>query len=313
MLTHSATLYATAVLIWGSSWFAIRFQLGEVAAEVSIAYRFGLAALLLLAWCRWRGLSLRFSPSQHAWIALQGLMLFCLNYLVLYWATGLLTSGLVAVIFSTIVLFNIVNSALLFGRRVDRRAVLGALFGIGGIALVFWPELQVLSLDDASLRGIVLGVAGTLLASWGNMASARNQRAGIAVVPSNALGMAWAALLLALWAAGRGERFAAPPDLAYGLSLLYLSLFASVLAFGSYLTLLGRIGPERAAYATVLFPLVALAISTLFENYQWTPPAALGVALVLGGNLLILERARPQSAPPRPVDTPAVSRSGATR
>ena len=303
MLTHSASLYAAAVLIWGSSWFAIRFQLGEVAPEVSIAYRFALAALVLLAWCRLRGLSLKFSPSQHAWIALQGVFLFCVNYLVFYWATGMLTSGLIAVIFSTIVLFNIVNGALLFGRRVEPRVIAGALLGVSGIALVFWPELNALDLDDDALRGVGLSVLGTLLASWGNMASSRNQREGIGVVPSNALGMGWGALLLAIWASANGVEFRFDASPGYTLSLLYLSLFASVLAFGSYLTLLGRIGPERAAYATVLFPLVALAISTLFEDYRWSLPALLGVGLVLAGNLLIIRQGAP--APRRLAPDPA--------
>lgn len=117
MLTHSVSLYFAAVFIWGSTWYAIKFQLGVVPVELSVAYRFALAALILFAWCLLRGLPLRFDRRQHLWMALQGCMLFCINYLILYWATAELTSGLVAVIFSAIVLMNIVNSALFSDAR----------------------------------------------------------------------------------------------------------------------------------------------------------------------------------------------------
>lgn len=288
MLTHSATLYAAAVLIWGSTWFAIRFQLGEVAPEVSVAYRFALASALLLAYSALRGLPLRFTWREHGWMAAQGLLLFCVNYLVFYEASARLTSGLIAVVFSTIVLMNILNGALLLGRPVEARPVAAALLGLAGIALVFWPEVAAMGASGVVFTGVALSLAGTLVASWGNIASARNQRHGLPVIQSNAYGMAWGALIMAAWAALRGVPFDYDPAPAYTLSLLYLSVFGSVLAFGSYLTLLGRIGPERAAYATVLFPVVALALSTLFEGYRWTPAGLAGLALVLAGNLLVL-------------------------
>jgi len=287
MLTHSATLYLAAVLIWGSTWFAIKFQLGTVAPELSILYRFALASLMLLAYCAWRRLTLRFDAAAHGFLALQGLLLFGLNYLVFYWATGLMTSGLIAVIFSTIVLMNIFLSALFFGQRIEPLMVAGALLGVGGIALVFGPELRALGGGD-TWRGVALSLLGTLLASLGNMVSARNQRHGLPVIQSNAYGMGYGTLVMAAWALFSGASFRYDPAPAYTLSLLYLSLFGSVLAFGSYLTLLGRIGAGRAAYVTVLFPIVALAISTLFEGYRWTPPAIAGLCLVLAGNVLVL-------------------------
>ncbi|KAA3654227.1 MAG: DMT family transporter [Proteobacteria bacterium] len=288
MLTHTGTLYLTTVLIWGSTFFAIKFQLGEVPSEVSVAYRFALAALILLAWCHWQKLPMRFKPGQHLWMMAQGLTLFGLNYLVVYWATAHLTSGLIAVVFSTIVLMNIANGAVFFRKRPDASVLAGAVIGLLGIGLVFLPELASLEVDGAALNGLVLSVLGTFIASLGNMVSTRNQRAGLPVVQTNAYGMAYGATLLALIAVLQDRPFVYSAHWAYTASLVYLALFGSVLAFGSFLTLLGRIGAERAAYAMVAFPIVALGISTLFENYHWTPAALAGVALVLLGNVIIL-------------------------
>jgi drug/metabolite transporter (DMT)-like permease len=259
-----------------------------VPPELSVAYRFALAALILFAWCGLRGLPLRFDRREHLWMALQGLMLFCLNYLIFYWATAELTSGLIAVIFSTIVLMNIVNSALFFRRPMDVSMVLGALVGLLGITLVFWPEVASLRQNGGALKGLLLSLLGTYIASLGNMLSARNQQRRLPVIQGNAFGMAYGALILFLYALLQGTGFVYELSLPYNLSLLYLALFGSVLAFGSYLTLLGRIGPEKAAYATVLFPLVALGISTLFENYHWSLMAGGGVAMVVLGNVLII-------------------------
>ncbi len=147
---------------------------------------------------------------------------------------------------------------------------------------MFWPEVANLQHNSGALKGLILSLLGTFIASLGNMISARNQQQRLPVIQSNAFGMAYGAQILFLYAAFQGVGSPTIGRSLY-LSLLYLALFGSVLAFGSYLTLLGRIGPEKAAYATVLFPLVALGISTLFENYHWSLIAAGGVALVLAG------------------------------
>ncbi|MCJ8169152.1 DMT family transporter [Atopomonas sediminilitoris] len=288
MLMHTATLYLTTVLIWGSTFFAIRLQLGEVAPEVSVAYRFALAALILLLWCLIKKLPMRFSVRQHLWMFAQGLSLFGFNYMLVYWATAELTSGLIAVVFSTIVLMNIANGMLLFGKRADRSVLIGALLGLAGIALVFKPELAKLNSDTHAMHGLLLSLLGTFVASLGNMVSTRNQMAKLPVVQNNAYGMAYGALALAGIAMAQGASFTYEATWAYSGSLLYLALFGSVLAFGSFLTLLGRIGADKAAYTMVLFPVVALGISTLFEGYRWSSDALLGMGLVVIGNVLIV-------------------------
>ena len=310
-------LYLTTVLIWGSTWLVITFQLGSVNPILSVAYRFTLAAALLLAFCLLRRQNLRFSPRQHIFLALQGAFLFSLNYLLVYLAELRLTSGLVAVIFSTLVFMNIFIGALFLGTPVRRNVILGAAIGLAGITLVFLPELDAYSLDDEGLVGLLLGLGGTFLASLGNILSARNQREGLPVLQTNAFGMAYGALLMFLAAVVFKIPIQIAISVEYLASLLYLAVFGSILAFGAYLTLLGRIGADRAAYVSLLFPLVALAISTAFEGYRWSSPAALGVGLVLAGNFLVLSGRKgtaPVSALGREPDTPpAAGRHGAAQ
>ncbi len=290
-------LYATTVLVWGLSWYAIEMQLGVVAPEVSVAWRMGLAAALLLAFCAATGRRLRYPWRDHAFFAAQGLTLFCLNYILFYAAGSRLPSGLMAVCFSTILVMNMLNGALLFRQPADRGVAAGGALGILGLALVFWPEVAGVEVTGRALVGLALSLAATYSASLGNMVSVRHKRAGIPVVESNAFGMAYGAALCALFAAARGAPFVVEPTLRYLGALAYLSVFATVVGFGCFLTLLQRIGADRAAYATVLFPVVALGVSTLVEDYRWTWPAGAGVMLVLIGNVLVLlHRRRPAPA-----------------
>jgi drug/metabolite transporter (DMT)-like permease len=297
LFTHSASLYLTSVLIWGSTWFAIKFQLGVVAAEVSLVYRFGIAAAILLLFCLASGRRLAYSLRQHGFIALQGLFLFSSNYLVFYWATGLLTSGIVALMFSTVILLNIINGAILLRTPVRARVIVGAMLGIGGIAAIFWSEVSGAGDNADTWRGLWMCVLATWFASVGNIVSARNQKNGIPVIQTNAWGMAYGAAIMAVYALISGVPFNYDPSFAYSVSLLYLAVFGSILAFGSYLTLVGRIGADRAAYAAVLFPVIALGLSTLFEDYQWTLRALFGFALVLLGNYVVLTRSRREKQP----------------
>ena len=298
MLTHTASLYTGSVLIWGSTWFAIKFQLGVVAAEVSLVYRFALASGILLLFCLLTRRRLRYSPEQHGYIALQGLFLFSSNYLIFYWATELLTSGIVALMFSTVILLNIVNGAIFLRSPVSARVIVGAACGIAGIAAIFWSEISAVDNSAAAWRGLWMCLFATYLASVGNILSARNQKHGIPVVQTNAWGMAYGTLIMLVYALTSGVPFNYDPDLAYTLSLLYLAIFGSILAFGAYLTLVGRIGADRAAYAAVLFPVIALGLSTLFEDYRWTLRAVIGIALVLLGNYIVLARAPGKRVPP---------------
>ncbi len=288
--SQNALLYIVTVLIWGSSWLAIKYQLGSVDPMVSVAYRFLLASGISWLYCRLSRRSMRYSMRDHGFMFLQGTSLFALNYWLFYLSELTLTSGLAAVIFSTIVVMNTVNGVIFLKNRLELRVVGGAGLGLLGIMLVFWPEVTDFESGSENLFAAALAVLATLLASVGNIASARNQREGIPVVQANTFGMTYGALLMLglSWATGR--EFTFEMTLPYVSSLVFLSVFASIIAFWTYLTLLGRVGMERAAYSTLIFPLVALGFSTVFEDYQWTAYAVIGILLILTGNLLILKR-----------------------
>lgn len=286
----NALFYIVTVVIWGSTWIGIKLQLGVVDPMISVGVRFALAAILLLCWCRFRKLSLRFSPKDHLFIALQGFFLFCLNYLFFYLAELHLTSGLAAVIFSTILFMNVANGRIFLNNPFDPKVLIGGFLGLLGIILVFRPEVTSFSFESGSIKGIVLCILATFLASLGNIISARNQIHHLPIIQTNGLGMGYGAIIMLLLAFFTGKTFAIEMSIVYIGSLLYLSVFGSIIAFGCYLTLVGNIGPGRAAYATLLFPLVALAISTIWENYRWTDSAIVGITLILLGNLLMLQR-----------------------
>lgn len=286
----NAVLYIATVLIWGSTWLAIKYQLGVVAVEVSISYRFALASVGLLLFCVLTKKSLRFNVRTHVWMAALGLCLFCCNYLFMYIATGHITTGLVSVGFCSMVVMNIILSRIFFGTDISLRVIAGATLGMIGIFMVFWPEVENFDLSDTGAYGLILVLVGTFFASIGNMVSSRNQKSGIPVMQANAWGMAYGALFMAVFAAIRGQEFTFDPSFDYIWSLAYLAIFGSVIAFGCYLTLLGNIGPEKAVYSIVLFPLVALSLSTVFEGYHWPVEAVVGVPLVLWGNILVLTK-----------------------
>lgn len=283
-------LYLVPMLIWGSTWLAIKYQLGVVPPELSVVYRFFLASLLLFAYSAWRRLPLRFNLRQHAYIALQGLLLFSGNYVMVYFAELYITSGLVAVLFSTIIILNVLFAALLLGHPVRAQVLLGGLVGILGLVLIFWPEWAGLDLGPGPVLGLVLALLSSVSASLGNIVSARNQNHDIPVIQTNAYGMAYGAAFTLLWALSRGVQFTFDTSTPYLLSLLYLALFGSVVAFGAYLTLLGRIGPGPAAYITVIFPVIALLLSVLFEDFTLHTLQLAGAGLVLVGNVIALSR-----------------------
>jgi drug/metabolite transporter (DMT)-like permease len=291
-------LYAVTVLIWGTTWYGIALQVGTVPESVSVAYRFAIAGGLLLAFCLARGRRLAFGWREQGLIAAQGACLFCVNYVVFYVAAGYLPSGLLAVVFSTIVVMNMIGAALFFGTPMRRRVVAGAAIGLTGMGLLFWPELRGFDLSSDGMIGLGLSLFATAFVSAGNLISARNQRAGLGVMETNALGMSYGAGFTALFALLNGDPFLFDGSVAYIGSLLYLAVPGSVVAFWCYLTLLGRIGAERASYAMVLFPVVALGVSTLVEGFRWSPTDFAGVALILAGNVLVLTRTGARASAP---------------
>jgi drug/metabolite transporter (DMT)-like permease len=288
-------LYVVTVLVWGSTWLAIKFQLGAVDPMVSVCYRFTIAAVILMIFCHVRHLNMKFSGKEHFFMALFGIMLFSVNYWLVYVAEIYITSGLVAVLFTAVVFLNIINGAVFLKSAVRLKTLAGAFVGAIGICLIFYPEIQSFDLSDKSVFGLSIGLLSVFLASLGNILSARNQQHKLPVIQANAYGMAYGAGLLIILALLLGKQFSFSFSVTYVTSLVYLSVFGSIIAFGSYLTLIGKIGADRAAYAIMAVPVVALLLSSLFEGYQWNIPAVIGLLMVLSGNYLVLARKKPLS------------------
>lgn len=286
----SAALYLFTVLVWGSSWFAITFQIEHIDPFLSLFYRFALAAILMVGLCKLRKKPLVYSLKEHGFFLLLGMFLFSGNYILFYYATYHVVSGLISLIFSLILVFNTLLTWLVFKQKPDRLLVIGGALGLSGIALIFYEDITASNFDHELIVGVVLSLGGAFLASCGNITSRHLQNNKISVLSANCWGMIYSTITLGLMASFISPEWTFPMHTNFVVSLLYLSVFATVLAFWSYLTLVGNLGPARAAYASILYPVVALAISTVFENLQWTELKVAGVVLTLLGNLLILPR-----------------------
>lgn len=297
---NNSALYALTVLIWGSTWFAIEFQLGVVEPEVSLVYRYGGASLLLFAWSKIRGLKLRFALRDHGWFLLLGLLLFGINYIFAYRAQLYITSALTAIAFSSMVWINIINARIFFGAKAGRGVLFGALLGVIGMIFLFAPQISTVSFTDGVFFGSFLAVLSAVIASLGNMVSQATQKSNLPVVQTNAWGMLYGALFTGAVAYTSGAPFNFDWSVGYISSLTYLIVFGSIIAFGAYLTLLGRIGAHKAGYAMVMFPVVALVLSALFEGLKIDTTIVVGALFVLVGNVFVLRsRESDKSSPDR--------------
>jgi drug/metabolite transporter (DMT)-like permease len=285
-------LYLLAVVIWGSTWLLITFQLGVVAPEASIVYRFALAAGLLFGWALLRRLPLQFDRTAHLRFFLQGLFLFCVNYVLFYHSERFVSSGLVALICSGMAFFNMFGMRVFYGQPIVPGVALGSSIGILGIIVVFWPGVHGFEASHAGWLGIALAAIATLSASCGNLVSVSQRRANLPVVQSTAWAMLYGTGLTFVYALAVGIAFNFDPSLRYVGSLVYLVLFGSVVAFMSYLTLIARVGADKAAYVNVTVPIVALILSALVEGFRWQAATFAGIGLSLVGNLLVMQAGR---------------------
>ncbi len=287
---NNTFLYLVTVIIWGSTWIAINFQLGYVAPEVSIVYRFALAALCLFVFCYFKKLSLQFSARQHIQLFAFGLTLFGCNYYLLYNAQAHINSALTSIAFSTLMMVNILNARIWFKTHISSQVYFGGALGLIGITTLFWPQISNVNIANNTLLGLGLCMVGVLFASVGNMLSIKNQHNNMAVLPATAWGMFYGALFMFLITLSQGQEFNFSFTWSYIGSLLYLSIFGSVIAFACYLTLLARIGAHKASYATIMFPAVAVIISTFFEGFTWDIFTFSGLAMMFVGNLVVLAK-----------------------
>jgi drug/metabolite transporter (DMT)-like permease len=294
----NAQLFAVCVLTWGTTWYAITFQVGHIAPEIGVALRFGLAGGVVLAMCAWRGMALRFSRHDHARLAVQGGFMYGVAYICVYHAERHLVSGLVAVGYSAAPLVSGLGARLLFDTRVSRRFVVGGLAGLAGVALIFWPEFGRAADSREAALGALFTVASVLLSTIGSLTASRNRTHGLPFWPALGFGMLYGAAACAVVAllqgqgvaAAGGDAFAALRQPSWWLSLLYLSLAGSVITFACFLTLQERIGPGPTGAIGVMTPLLALGVSIMFEGFAPDALTFAGAALAVGGNVLMLRR-----------------------
>ena len=283
-------LFAICVLTWGTTWFAITFQIGHTAPEVGVAMRFALAGAVILILCGLQREDLRFTPAQHAVFALQGGFMYGVSYVCVYHAEQHLVSGLVAVGYSASPLVAGLGARALFGVSLGPRFILGGWLGIAGVTLIFWPEFGKTSGDRNTLLGALFTVGSVLLSTVGSLTASRNRARGLPFWPALGFGMLYGAAVSALLALLQGQSFVPPAIASWWLALFYLALAGSVLTFACFLTLQERIGPGPTGTIGVMTPLLALVVSMAFEGFH---PGALtfaGAALAVGGNVLMLRR-----------------------
>lgn len=235
-------------------------------------------------------MSLRFSKSEHKWIALQALLLFSLNYCFYYIGTNYFVSGIVAVIFASIAILNIFNARLFLNIPLSKSAIAGAVIGLSGLGIIFRTEIH--RLMDQSLLNVLSGLGicflGTAIASLGQIVAAANMKRSLPVLQTHAIGMTYGAIYTALWALALGEVPTFDFSPKYTLSLFYLAVIGTVVAFGLYMKLVKNIGPNKASYAYILIPVIALTVSTFFEHFTWTIETVLGIGMVVIGNVIAM-------------------------
>ena len=292
----NALLYFIVLLAWGSSWFAISFQLGDVAPQVSIVWRFLLASIMLFIWCFARGLKLSYSWREHANWLLLGFFLFCINYICAYFGTSYLTTGVVCLIFSTLTLFTVFNGFIFFKKPIRLPILFGAIVGIAGLSIIFSHEVSSAdwSFDSEIVKGFLWMLLATFFASIGMLLSGQMQARKIPLIQSNAFSMLYGSIILIIYISFSDISFSFSTSYSYVSSLVYLSLVASVIGFGVYLKLVGNIGADKASYVNIFTPTIALLLSTLFEDYIWSWTGLIGVILIIFGNIIVLY-AKPRS------------------
>lgn len=286
----NALFYATIVFVWGTTWIAIKFQTGEIPVENSVFYRFFGAAVLTFTFLLFTKRLQRLSVVDHLFCLLQGACLFCFNFYLFYIASDLdVESGLLAVIFSMATIFNVINSLLWHKVVPSRNTVIGAIIGVLGVTLLFYPDFTkaMTSESDTRLFGVALAVLGTFLFSSGNMLTVRHNKHKLPLAITTAWGMLYGSLIMFVISVVFIGSFSFDSSPKYLWSLAYLIVPGSIIAFAAYLSLIASIGANKTAYATVLFPIVALSISTVVEGYTFTPIAVLGLLLAIIGNIIV--------------------------
>ena len=275
-------------VIWGTTWYAITLQLGTVSTIASIVWRFGMASAVLFLGCVIFRQNLRLTRAQHLAALAQGAFAFSISYSFTYASEGHVASAIVAVTFASLTFLNLVLFRLAAGQRAAAASWGGAILGLTGVAVLSGGEVLKAGFDGQAALGVGLALIATTASAFGNFFAWKGQQKGSPSIPSTAWAMAYGTGLLALYGLATGVEFTIDPTFTYVGSLLYLSLFGSVIAFGLYFTIARTIGYAMASYVSALTPPIAMLVSVLFEGAHFGWSALAGLLLVLSGQALMI-------------------------
>jgi drug/metabolite transporter (DMT)-like permease len=304
----SYVLFTIASLIWGSTFFAITLELGEVPPAVSVVYRFALASLTLFAFCLLRGDKLRLSWRVQRWALLQGFFTFCVSYVCTYNAEQYVVSALVAVLFALMVFWTPICARIAFGTKIPRRTWGAGAAAIAGVTLLFWHAIEgaLRELGQGGqghfILGLALGIAASIASSAGSIVVNKVREESNNLMLTTGWSMFWGTCMVAVWCLATGQAFIIPRTASYVLGLLHLSIFGSVVAFICYFTLINRIGSNKAVYIGVITPVISVLLSIRLEHYRPGPTEWLGMAVCLGSVAWAL-----RASPAKPASSAATS------
>jgi len=283
-------LFIITLFCWSPTWYVIKFQLGYVDPLVSVFYRFLIAAIIIFIYLIFKKKNLKFSLNYHIWFLFFGICLYSLNYVFFYLSNTYLISAFPAIVFSTVVIMNILGDGFYFKKKPTLKTLLGATIGMIGIVIIFNDEIVNFNLVDGTHFGLFLALLGTFCASTGNMIHQRNLNNDFPLIPTIAFAMLYGSLVTLLITQIKGTELLFEYSFNYIASLTYLSIIGSIFAFIFYLKLLENVGAGRAGYVGVVMPVLALIISTVFENLEWQIDLIMGLPILIFGAVLVLNQ-----------------------
>lgn len=290
---RNTVLFLITSFIWGTTWFVIRFQIDSTSPVAGVFYRFLLATIIMfLINFIFIRKSMRYPLSYHRFFILQGLFNFSINYLLTYLAEKTVSSGLVAVTFTTLIYFNMIGMKVFYKKQITKNLILGSLIGFVGILLLFWKEIAQSNFNQATIMGIVVGVVATFSASLGNLAAYKNHLNKVPVMTFNSYSMLYGTIFSLIIGLVLNQSFYFPNNPIFISSLMYLTLFGTVLTFWAYQTLVGSLGAEKAAYTSLISPVIAITFSIVFEGVVFNFLMFIGMILCFLGNYLALKKVR---------------------
>ena len=289
-MVNNFILFSITLFCWSPTWYLIKFQLGIVDPLVSVFYRFLAASIIIFIYLIIKKKKLKFDINHHIWFLFFGICLYSTNYVFFYLSNTYLISAYPAIVFSTVVIMNILGEAFYFKKKPSLKTLIGATVGMIGIIIIFNNEIFNFNLNNGTHIGLFLALIGTFCASTGNMVYQRNLNHKFPLMETLAYAMLYGSFITLLITKLRGTELVFEYSFNYIASLAYLVIFGSIFAFIFYLKLLEKIGPGRAGYVGVTMPVLALLISTIFENLIWEIDLIIGLPILVIGAVLVINQ-----------------------